>query len=397
MKILFLGSVVPPELAEELSGTSVAGNKMQYCVLNRLSEFEDVRIDAVTVKCRAAFPRDKKLYQRREVLPLTRKVKGYFVGYCNIPIIKQIWHTLSIYHETKRYIRQNGKPDVVLSFNLFPQTGWTMKRLKEKYGIPTAALLADLPIDDAASRSKLMKFWRALFDWLTKGYIAECDNLITLNKKAVEFYHPDANYVVVDGAIDLDPDFVLPTVQIPEEKRIIFAGSLTKYNGVVQLVEAMELVTDKSVVLDIYGDGDMREFVRAMAEKTPNIIYHGRVSSAALGEIYNHAWLLINPRPVEDPIAQVTFPSKMFEYLLSGTPVLSTRLSGFTEEYDRVMFFSDGDDAQSIGEAINKVAQLPAETLRLVARDAQNFVIGCRTWRKQSARIKDFLCAVMRM
>ena len=42
-------------------------------------------------------------------------------------------------------------------------------------------------------------------------------------------------------------------------------------------------------------------------------------------------------RVVNDPIAQVTFPSKTFEYLLSGTPVLSTRLNGYTHEYDEAI------------------------------------------------------------
>lgn len=395
MKILFLGSVVTPAQAEALSGTSVAGNKMQYCLLKRLSEFEDVHIDAISVKCRAAFPRDKRLWQHREELVLTDRVKGYFAGYCNFPIIKQIWHTLSVYHEARRYIRRHGRPDVVLSFNMFPQTGFTMKRLKQWYHIPTATLLADLPIDDAASRSGVMRFCRRLFDRLTERYIAGCDNIIALNKNAVEIYHPGADYVVVDGAIDLEPDYTPPKIQVPAEKRIVFEGSLTKYNGVVQLVEAMDYVADKSVVLDIYGDGDMREFVRAASENNRNIVYHGRVSSEALGEIYNHAWLLINPRPIDDAISQVTFPSKIFEYLLSGTPVLSTRLSGFSEEYDKIMFFAEGDDARSIGESINTVAQLPAKILCQAALNAQSFVVNSRTWQKQSARIKDFLLTLL--
>lgn len=388
MKILFMGSVVTPDLAEKLTGTSIAGNKMQYCVVKELSHYPDIRIDAITVKSRAAFPRDLVAFEKSDIIKLFENVHGYCISYCNIPIIKQVWHTLSMYQSAKRYIKSKGTPDVLLTYNLFPQTGWGAIRLGKKYNIPVVTLLADLPIDDAAERNGLMRFWRSIFDSVTRKCIGQCDNIVALNKNAVDIYHPGANYIVIDGGIEIT---AINSIETARQKNIVFAGSLVKYNGIVQLVNAMKFVQDKNIVLNIYGDGDLHEFVAKSAKKESNIIYHGRVNSSSLNKIYQEAWLLINPRPVDDKIAFVTFPSKIFEYLLSGTPVLSTRLSGFSEEYNNVMFFSQKDNAESLGRAINQISDLSNDQLNELASKAQQFIINNKTWEKQCRKIKDFL------
>ena len=43
--------------------------------------------------------------------------------------------------------------------------------------------------------------------------------------------------------------------------------------------------------------------------------------------------LLINPRPSIDEYTKYSFPSKIMEYMASGTPVLTTKLSGIPMEY----------------------------------------------------------------
>ena len=103
------------------------------------------------------------------------------------------------------------------------------------------------------------------------------------------------------------------------------------------------------------------------------------------------AWLLINPRVVNDPIAQVTFPSKTFEYLLSGTPVLSTRLNGYTHEYDEAMIYLENDSPENIALAIEKISSYSANKLEKIADQGKKLVVECRNWEVQSSKILDFL------
>ena len=103
------------------------------------------------------------------------------------------------------------------------------------------------------------------------------------------------------------------------------------------------------------------------------------------------AWLLVNPRPVDDLISKVTFPSKTFEYLLSGTPVLTTRLNGYGREYDDKMFFAETDTARGLGEAAQKIANTSQQALDDMTERAYKFITTERTWRAQAERINDFL------
>ena len=101
--------------------------------------------------------------------------------------------------------------------------------------------------------------------------------------------------------------------------------------------------------------------------------------------------MLINPRVINDPIAEVTFPSKTFEYMLSGTPVLTTRLNGYSEEYEGKMIFTESDSAEQIAEGIEKVKKMGKEELENISREAKNFVMEKRCWSVQSKKIADFI------
>lgn len=394
MKIVYIGSVVSEELAEKLSGTSIAGNKMQFHVIDELSKYPDVDISVVSVKSRAAFPRDKKIFERKSHIQINDRVNAICIPYCNLPIVKQIWHTFSMWYQADRVIRKEGIPDVLLTYNLFPQTGMAFNKLKEKYKIVGVSLLADLPIDDAAGRGRIMRLFRKRFDAMTVKYLKRCRNYIVLNANAIKRYNLNARYTVVDGGIDIDNIDISYTPYKPCEKNIVYAGSLVTYNGIIPLLEAMDKVADQDVVLDIYGDGDLKNFVITASERNHNIRYHGRVSSDLLEDIYRKAWLLINPRYIDDPISQVTFPSKMFEYLISGTPVLSTHLNGFSSDYDEIMFFAYDDSPEAIAKAIDNVAKLSIEQMNSKAQKAKNFIIEKKNWHYQVKTIKKFLSDV---
>ena len=177
----------------------------------------------------------------------------------------------------------------------------------------------------------------------------------------------------------------------PKEHNLLFSGALAEYNGIRNLLAAMNLVEDDSIVLDIYGDGYLRGDVEEAAKHNPRIRYHGRVANETVMRKQREAWGLINPRVVDDPIAKVTFPSKTFEYLLSGTPVISTRLNGYGPEYEGCMLFAQQDTPEGIAVAIRRMAAMPEEEMKEMTRKARSMVCAQKTWKVQAGRIKAFI------
>ena len=217
-----------------------------------------------------------------------------------------------------------------------------------------------------------------------------CENYIVLNSYVAEKYLPGKPYIVVDGGIEED-ETQIQKANKSGQKNVLFCGALTEYNGIVRLLEAMELVQHEDVVLDIYGGGYLEKKVEQAAQTMKNVCYHGKVENTVILEKQREAWLLINPRVVNDPISLVTFPSKTFEYLLSGTPILSTRLNGYGNEYEGKIFFSDGDSPEALAKAIDEIAEMDSSQLELVAKEAREFVLREKTWKSQTKRVIEFL------
>lgn len=363
---------------------------MHINILRELSKYDGIHLDSVTVYPVAPFPRNK-FYYPYEVIPVVEDVTSVRVGFLNIPVIKQLWQTLAVYRQGKKVLKKY--PDaIILTVNLFPQIGLPLMWLKNKFGVKTCCILADLPIDENYSRKGPSVILRKLFDSFTLKAIDTCESFITLNEYAVQKYAPGKPYIIMEGGIDLSE--VQPAnVQKAGIKNIVYSGAITEFSGVKNLITAMQGVTDKSVELHIYGSGLLTEEIKDIIAQSgnPNIKYMGCVKNDEMKRIQARAWLLVNPRPVDDPIAQVTFPSKMFEYTISGTPVLSTRLNGFSKDYYDKLFFVDDNRPETLASKIIELAGLPPEVLIEKAEAAKNFMLTHKTWEIQCNRIVQFL------
>ncbi len=391
--IVFIGYVIPPEEANNASGVSVAGNKMQWNVVSNLAQTAETSVECVTITPYAAYPHDSRIFHRRKTAMLTERIPYVRVGYCNLPIVKQFWQIITVYVNARRILKRT--PDAtVLCFNLFPQVGIPIRWLKKEFPHSSmVCLLADLPLDDNTKRKGISSFFRRKFDASTWKSLTVCDKYIVLNKKVAELYLGEKPYIVVDGGVDEDD--IQRSLQYekktPVEKNILYCGALTEYNGVLNLIEAMKYFKDTDIVCDIYGGGYLEEQVREAARENKNIRFHGRVDNATVMQKQQEAWLLINPRVVDDPIAQVTFPSKTFEYLLSGTPVLTTRLNGYSDEYNELMFFASDDSSRAISSAIVEISDMSQDKMLEMALRAKKFISTNRTWSTQANRIQRFI------
>ena len=382
MDIVFLGSVTDEERNSKLPGASVAGNKMQLNIINHLSMMPNTTVSVISTPSIAAFPTYKKVVYMRKKYVLENGCPIEEVPFINLPLIKQLMQIYFVYRTACQYKR---KSTVFVAFNLYPQVGNPLIKLK-KHGSRTAAILADLPIDDNYShKSHLIQ----IMNHMTEKNIASANHLIVLNKNAIEKYNPHADYIVMEGGCEDNNGTI--EFNNPKEKNIVFCGRLIDYNGIIDLLEAMKYVKNQSICLDIYGSGPLEEKVKEYASEDTRIRFFGSVDNKTMMSIQKQAWLLINPRPVDDPISQVTFPSKMFEYLTSGTPVLTTKLSGFSEEYDSLMYYCVSDNAEGIGESINKISQIPEEELRGKAKQARSYVLKHKNWKQQAEKMASFL------
>lgn len=389
MDLLYLGSVTNVEELKTLSGASVAGNNMQLNIIKNLYRYEDINIKVFATKSLAPFPKERTIVVKKAEIELIKGLTATQVPFINIPVIKQISQAISLFWYAKKEINNNS---IVMSFNLFFQEGIALRMLKKNCGAENLALLADLPIDSTYNRRGISKVLRKLFNKITENNIKNCANLIVLNKNAISKYAPDANYVVIEGGID---EAFIPekySEYITKERRnLIYSGALTEYSGINNLIEAMAKINDKTIVLDIYGGGEQEAYVKQKSNELKNVNYFGTCENKMIRELQKEAYLLVNPRPVDDPISQVSFPSKIFEYMISGTATLTTKLNGFSADYMDLMFFTSTNDPVELADKIEEIMNMDSIFLQNKAIKAADYIKKNKTWNKQSQIIYDFI------
>ena len=103
------------------------------------------------------------------------------------------------------------------------------------------------------------------------------------------------------------------------------------------------------------------------------------------------ATLLINLRNVKDEYTKYSFPSKMVEYMLSATPIVTTKLEGIPDEYDSYSYTTREVEPGKIAEYIDSILSKGKEQIRLLGERAKKFIIENKNSAVQTKRIADFL------
>ena len=188
-------------------------------------------------------------------------------------------------------------------------------------------------------------------------------------------------YYLMDGGVT-EREIAETKIFPPEEhnnSEILYTGALEEYNGIRAMIEGFLKLERSDLTLVICGDGALAPYVREMADKHENIIYKGRLPHGEITALQSKCGLLISTRPTDAFALRLTFPSKMIEYMLSGTPVLTTRLNGLTEEYDGKLFFV-GQTAEEISQGISDFFDLSIEERYERAALAREFVEKKKTY-----------------
>lgn len=386
MKITFLGYAVPRELENYFDGLSVAGNKMQTGIIHALKEY-GCDISVISVPPLIPYPYGRALHSKRRWATDHSGIRYLLITFINLPIVKQFHQTISVFIEL---LKNTKKGEILLTFNAFPQIGVPASLVQKIRSLIFIPLLADLPIDDLEGRRGISKLLRRAFDYLTEWSILNSNRLIVLSDAAANEYAPKLPSLCIEGGVDSAETQRYCSVK-KTRKNVVYTGALTAYSGIREAINAMQYVKSPDIILEIYGAGPLEEEIKSLIRGCNNVLLHGRISHNEILEIQSDAWLLINPRLLLDPISTMTFPSKIFEYMLSSTPVLTTKMKSFSERYSDLLYHCESSDPLHIAKRIDEIAELQESELRNTACRAFLYVAENKTWQAQAGRIVEFI------
>ena len=148
---------------------------------------------------------------------------------------------------------------------------------------------------------------------------------------------------------------------------------------------------DPEARLVFYGQGNAEQALRDLAQADHRIELRGVTANDVVIQEELKATLLINPRPTGEAFTAYSFPSKNLEYMASGTPVLTTKLSGMPREYDAYAYLFDDESVEGMAKTLAQVLAEPRETLHARGQAAKAFVLEQKSNTAQAKRLLAFV------
>ena len=397
MKILYISSVCSPKVLEYIFITAIikpgqAIQKFHRLLIEGFSKNKEI----CEIEVLSSLPISPNGHTRKIWNIKTDRWHGVSFNYVftlNIPIIKNLIVFILTFSKVLFWRFKNLKEDkIVISDILNISVFWSAFLACKITNQPIAVIITDLPVH-MVSDSRNLSFFKRVYLKLGSFIIKHVDYYIGLTEQMnVEVNPLGKPFLVMEGLVDeailsLNHEFI----PYKEKKIILYAGGIYEKYGVKKLLDAFVDLKDENYELHIYGDGDLEDAMTNYTELDTRIHYFGVVpNSVVVQELFN-ASLLVNPRPASEEFTKFSFPSKNMEYMVSGTPLLTTVLPGMPKEYHEYVYLLEDESLEGFRNTIQEILSKSSTELNAFGKKSKDFVLNNKSNVIQAKRIINFL------
>ena len=393
MDILCLMGLFPKEYLDQIQQDSIGGlqyaaDKLQWAIVNGLDQIDGVKVRIANSLYIGSYP---KRYKKIKIPTFNFKhnetaENDINVGFCNLMGYK----FFSKYVNAKKVIKQwakeqNGEQKVLLAYALTTPFCQLCDYVKKHYPeIKVCIVVPDLPEYMSTSQKKNLrsKIKSVEIKFLKKA-TRNLDCFVFIADAMKEWFEKPVKYTVVEGIAAGATGDSVPAEE--RKKSIIYAGGIKREYGVVDLVEAFIKADNPEWELVIYGGGTAVDEIKTICDGRTDVKLMGSVPNAEVVAAQKTASLLVNPRK-NQVFTKYSFPSKVLEYMSSGTPMLAYKLDGIPDEYDPY-YYRISEEENGFAEALKNVMSLSAEERCEMGERAKRFVRENKNPKSQCERI----------
>jgi len=393
--IAYVSLAVPdtPQFRNRALNTNA--NIFMHNVLFGLRAVGSAEVEAFSGLPVPSSPRDPRVLVRTRRLELAPGITTTSVPFVNITPIKQLSMGLSmLWHLMRWGTRANRrKHRVIFSFNIsVPPLAFTLAAARLMHA-KTMVYICDVNIPGhTVPRSLLYRIDARLETWLLKFV----DGCIVITDRIATDYLPGCSYIRMDGGVSrslIEESGRLLAARCLDESRftIVATGSLSEYNGVRDILAAFSQLKGSQYRLILAGRGPLEGEIAAAASRDPRIEFKGFLEIPDLLALHARADVLVSMRLTHSVNTAYAFPSKTFEYLLSGVPVVTTATGHMKAEYGPYCFILEEESPQALAALLHRIECLaPAERAR-IGRAARQFMSDHKNWELQHRRIAEYV------
>ncbi len=399
MNIIYLSSCCSDKKFNELREKGITrklpqAQKYHNLLIEGISQSIDGEIIAISaIPVNRQWTKQVRFEREEETFGNIRYVYDAFL---NMTFLRQITRIKAAKREIGKIYRKN--PDQVIICDVLNQSlADAARACGKKYNIPVLGIVTDVPGYTSGARRKADSFVsRKIAEMAEKNAernLGKYDAYLFLTEAMNSVVNKNNRpYIVLEGHSDSKMKYAENTIQGKADPKIaMYAGGIHKEFGIERLVNAFVRGEHKDWELHIYGDGNYQKELTELAQKIPNLKYHGVKPNATVVEEQLKATLLLNPRLTDAEYVKYSFPSKTMECMASGTPLCTTRLPGMPKEYYPYVYFFDDETEDGMYKTLNDVLGKSPEEYHKLGEAAKNFVMTEKTNLKQAQKLIEFI------
>lgn len=402
MEILYISSVPSPREFDRIKdrfkdgfvyGMNESGYKFHTLILDGMRTRQDVKITSVVGRS-VSSNTHRGIFWKRSVDRVSENLCYDHIGLISLPVIKHLMVGCGYFFRTLGWLRRTaGTPRAIVMDAAYVTAHPFVFAARAFVKCHTTAIFCDIyeymgSVKDARNNEKTNLFRRIVRKVATNSY-AKCQSFIFLTEQMSDVVNPQHKpYIVMEGLVDVTMEEMPNRLEDKAEEQIImYAGALRAQYGLKNLVEGFTAYQNPDARLWIFGAGDYAPEIEAAAARDCRIYFGGMIPLAQAVQAELKATLLVNARPVGMEFTRYSFPSKNMEYMVSGTPILTTRLPGMPKDYYPYVYTIDGDTPQDVTLALEKTMSNSRAQLHEKGLAARRFVLEQKNNVAQAGRI----------
>jgi len=379
MKIFFLGGLFPSDRKIEIAKNSIsavqnAANNLQWALIKGLDHyFEECKI--ISLPFVASYPFG---YKQRKISSsqFSHKISSidYCIGFYNYPIINLFSRYINARKALIKCISNNYHSDYLIIYAVhtpFLKAAVDIKKYNPNLKI--CLIVPDLPQFMTENKFPIYKLLKKIDYYYISQIIKKIDSFVLLtDSMALSLKISNKPWVRVEGIYEQteNNDFVSKE----EYKTILYTGTLEIRSGIINLLDAFTKIKNPNYRLWICGEGKGRTEIEKRAKVDCRIKYYGQLIRSDILTLQKKATVLINPRNSTGDYTKYSFPSKLMEYMASGTPCIIYRLEGIPEEYFEYCFVINSDTIEELKNTIIEVCEMSQSELNIFGSRASHFI-----------------------
>lgn len=301
-----------------------------------------------------------KCFDKNKNFEIEDYINYNFLKYSNYKFLK-IFSLKKSLNDLLTNIYKNDANLILVIDAMNVRLSYSALKIAKKLHLTTIGIISDHPY----MLNNVSKAYQKSIINLFKKYDAYIFLTENLNK---EFNLKNKPFIIINGIYSNNKANHIK-IKTPY---FFFSGALYEKYGVKTLINAF-LQTANDYNLIIAGDGELKNYIVKKSIRVKRLQYVGVLPQNELQTYQESAIANINPRPFTKKMDAFCIPSKMFEYLASGSIVISTYHSLLYKDFKPCVLWCE-DNENSLIETIDQACDLDKATRKRMIKYASNVI-----------------------